>query len=224
MRILVVEDETDTQDFLNERLKEKGFAVDVADTGSRGLYYAKTNEYDLILLDYGLPEKNGFAICEELRMDGNTTPIIMISVSDAVQYKIRGLTTGADDYVSKPFYFEELYARIQAILRRPTTIQSTTLFIDDLVLDSAKQIVLRTDKPIYLTRKEFALLELLLKHKGVVVTRGMIMEHIWDLDLDPFSNTIETHVLNLRRKIEHPEKTKLIHSVPGRGYKIDLTR
>lgn len=224
MRILIIEDETDTQDFLKERLKEKGFAVDIAGTGSRGLYYAKTNDYDLILLDYGLPEKNGFAVCEDLRANGKHTPIIMISVTDAVTYKIRGLTIGADDYVSKPFYFEELYARMQSILRRPKQIESTVLAIDDLVLDSAKQLVTRTDLPIYLTRKEFSLLELLLKNKSVVVTRGMIMEHIWDLDLDPFSNTIETHILNLRRKIEHPEKTKLIHSVPGRGYKIDLAR
>jgi DNA-binding response OmpR family regulator len=224
MRILIIEDETDTQEFLKGRLKEKGFAVDVASTGTRGLYYAKTNEYDLILLDYGLPEKNGFAICEELRTDGNSTPVIMISVTDTVNYKVRGLTIGADDYVTKPFYFEELYARIQTVLRRPAVVRSTVLTIDDLTVDLSKQTVTRGDKQIYLTRKEFSLLELLMKHKTVVVTRGTIMEHIWDLDLDPFSNTIETHILNLRRKIEHPEKTKLIHSVPGRGYKIDLAR
>ncbi len=224
MRILVIEDDSDTQDFLEERLKERGFVVDIADTGTRGIFLAKTNEYDLIILDYGLPEKNGFVVCEELRNNAIATPIIMLSVTDAVQYKIRGLTIGADDYVSKPFYFEELYARIQSILRRPSIIQSTVFSIDDLLLDTARQTVIRGDKTINLTRKEFSLLEFLLKHNGVVVTRGMLMEHIWDADLDPFSNTIETHILNLRKKIEHPTKPKLIHSVSGRGYKIDVVR
>jgi two-component system OmpR family response regulator len=224
MRILVIEDDSDTQDFLRECLKEKGFAVDTADTGTRGLYYAKTNEYDLILLDYSLPEKNGFAVCEELRTAGINTPIIMISVTDAIKHKVRGLTVGADDYISKPFYFEELHARIQAILRRPRSMESRLLCIDDLVLDTDKQIVTRAMVPIYLTRKEFSLLEYLLKFKSVVVTRGMIMEHIWDLALDPFSNTIETHILNLRRKIEDPAKIKLIHSIAGRGYKIDVVK
>jgi DNA-binding response OmpR family regulator len=223
MRILVIEDDTDTQDFLNERLKERGFAVDMANNGSRGVFLAKTNEYDLILLDYGLPEKNGFLVCEEIRQN-STVPIIIISATDAVNYKVRGLTVGADDYVSKPFYFEELYARIQAVLRRPTDIQSTVFTIDDLVLDIARQTVTRENKPVNLTRKEFALLEFLLKHNGLVVTRGMLMEHIWDSDLDPFSNTIETHILNLRKKIEKPSKNKLIHSVSGRGYKIDLIK
>jgi DNA-binding response OmpR family regulator len=224
MRILLIEDDTDTQDFLRERLQEKGFAVDVASTGSRGVYFAKTNDYDLILLDYGLPEKNGFVVCEEIRASGRYVPIIMISVNDAVDYKVRGLTIGADDYVSKPFYIEELLARIQTVLRRPAIIESVLLSIDDLVLDTNRQIVTRSGIPIYLTRKEFSLLEYLLKHAGLVVTRGMLMEHIWDVDLDPFSNTIETHILNLRRKIEAPSKIKLIHSVPGRGYKIDLAR
>lgn len=221
MRILIIEDDTDTQEFLKERLKERGFAVDIAGTGTRGVFMAKTNEYDLILLDYDIPEKNGFLVCEEVRAL-TATPIIMISVTDAVNYKVRGLNAGADDYISKPFYFEELYARIQAILRRPSNIQSTIFSIDDLTLDTSRQTVVRGGKSIHLTRKEFALLEFLLKNTGMVVTRGMLMEHIWDADLDPFSNTIETHILNLRKKIERPDKPKLIHSISGRGYKIDL--
>jgi DNA-binding response OmpR family regulator len=224
MRILLIEDDTDTQEFLEARLKEEGFAVDSASTGTRGIYLATTNQYDLILLDYGLPEKNGFAVCEEIRKDGKTTPIIMISVSDAVAFKVRGLTIGADDYVTKPFYIEELLARIQVVLRRPGLIASDILTIDDLVLDISKQTVTRTGVPIYLTRKEFSLLEFLLKNCSVVMTRGMLMEHIWDVGLDPFSNTIETHILNLRKKIEDPSKIKLIHSVSGRGYKIDLVK
>ncbi len=224
MRILLIEDDTDTQEFLARRLKEKGFVVDIAQTGTRGIYYAKTNEYDLIILDYGLPEKNGFAVCEEIRRSGKHMPIIMISVSDAARYKVRGLTVGADDYLAKPFQFEELLARIAAIMRRPSQLASTVHTIDDLCLDAEKQTVTRANTPIYLTKKEFSLLEYLLKHSGTVVTRGMMMEHIWDIALDPFSNTIETHILNLRRKVETPGKTKLIHSIPGRGYKIDTVR
>lgn len=221
MRILLIEDEPDTQEFLKERLKEQGFAVDAASTGTRGIYLAKTNNYDVIVLDYGLPEKNGFTVCEEIRKE-SMVPIIIISVTDAPDYKVRGLNIGADDYLPKPFRFEELYARIQAILRRPSTFQSNTFTIDDLVLDSSKQTVKRGGKTIHLTRKEFALLEYLLKHQGIVVTRGMLMEHIWDVELDPFSNTIETHILNLRKKIEDSTKPKLIHSVSGRGYKIEV--
>lgn len=224
MRILVIEDEPGAQEFLTMRLNEKGYAVDVADTGAQGLYLARTNQYDVILLDYGLPKKNGFVVCEELRSEGNHTPVIMMSVTDGVPYKVKGLDSGADDYVSKPFYFEELDARIHAVLRRPQVMASTVLTIDDLVLDSTRQLVTRAGIPVYLTKKEFSLLEYLLQHKTEVLTRGMIMEHIWDLDLDPFSNTIETHILNLRKKIERQHHTKLIHSVPGRGYKIDLVR
>lgn len=224
MRILLIEDDTDTQDFLSERFKEKGIAVDIAGTGTRGVYFAKTNEYDAIFLDYGLPEKNGMIVCEEIRSFGKHTPIIMISVTDAIVSKVRGLEVGADDYVTKPFYFEEAYARMQAILRRPKRLEGTVYAIDDLRLDASRQIVSRGNVPIYLTKKEFSILEFLLKHSGEVVTRGMLMEHIWDLDIDPFSNTIETHVLNLRRKIEKPEKIKLIHSITGRGYKIDLVK
>jgi DNA-binding response OmpR family regulator len=224
MRILIIEDEIEAQEFLTERLKEKGYAADIAATGTDGVYKARTNEYDLILLDHGLPEKNGFMVCNEIRQMGNNTPIIMMSVSDSVPYKVKGLGTGADDYISKPFYFDELYARMQAVMRRPTLLSSDQMSIDDLVLDTGKQVVTRGGLPIYLTRKEFSLLEFLLKHKTLVVTRGMIMEHIWDLGLDPFSNTIETHILNLRKKVENPVKLKLIHSVPGRGYKIDLAK
>ncbi len=224
MRILLVEDDSDTQKFLKGRMKEKGFVVDCASDGNRGVYLAKTNDYDLIVLDYGLPEKNGMLVCQEIRSSGTHTPIIMISVTDTITSKVRGLTLGADDYVTKPFYFEELYARMQAILRRPKKMQGSMYVMDDLKLDIDHQTVTRADVPVYLTRKEFSLLEYLFKHAGEVVTRGMMMEHIWDVSLDPFSNTIETHILNLRRKIEKPSKTRLIHSIPGRGYKIDLKK
>jgi two-component system, OmpR family, response regulator len=224
MRILVIDDDIDTQTFLKNRLEEKCFAVDTASDGERALYIARINEYDIILLDYMLPYKNGYELCATLRREGNHTPIIMISATIDVPHKISGFRSGIDDYVTKPFYFEELLARIQAILRRPKAQQSTTLKIGELILDTATQKVSVGKQEVYLTRKEFSLLEYLLQHAGTVVSRGTIMEHVWDSNLDPFSNTIETHILNLRKKINSGSKQKFIHSVPGRGYKIDLLR
>jgi DNA-binding response OmpR family regulator len=224
MRILLIEDDLDTQEFLKTRLQEKCFAVDATDDGSTALYLAHTNEYDVILLDYALPNKNGFEICKELRKSEYHVPIIMISVTLDIEHKVQGFNLGIDDYLTKPFFFDELYARIQAVLRRPKLRQNTQLMIDNLSLDTAKQRVIRGKQTIYLTRKEFSLLEYLLLHVGTVVSRGAIMEHIWDMTLDPFSNTIETHILNLRKKIDKTPYRKLIHSVPGRGYKIDLIR
>lgn len=224
MRCLIVEDDIDTQEYLQSRLEEKCFAVDATADGEQALSFAQTNDYDIIMLDYDLPKKNGFEICEELRESGITTPIIMISVTDDIPHKVVGFTLGADDYVKKPFYFDELYARIQAILRRPRPQQKSILSIDDLILNTATQQVHRGARTVYLTRKEFSLLEYLLRNSGSVISRGTIMEHIWDATLDPFSNTIETHILNLRKKIDRPAQQKLIHCVPGRGYKIDLQR
>jgi two-component system, OmpR family, response regulator len=226
MKLLIIDDDSDMLLFLKTRLEEKGFAVDTANDGERGSYRARTNEYDLILLDYSLPNKDGFTICREIRTHPEnkraSTPIIMISVISDVPYKIEGLNTGADDYVAKPFFFDELFARIQTILRRPAIRESAVITIDDLVIDSDKQEVRRGGERIYLTRKEFSLLEYLAKNAGRVVSRGTITDHVWDMTLDPFSNTIETHILNLRKKVEHKDKRKLIHSVPGRGYKIDV--
>ena len=223
MRLLIVEDNSDFQKFLKTRLEEKCFAVDTADDGARGLALAKHNAYDLILLDYSLPEKNGYEICAELRERGLETPIIMISGTGDVLHKVDGFNIGLDDYIVKPFFFEELLARITAVLRRPKTQSNSIISFDDLELDAARQKVTRAEKSIYLTRKEFALLEYLLKNSSNVVTRGEIMEHVWNTELDEFSNTIETHILNLRKKIDTPKKHKLIHSVPGRGYKMDLS-
>lgn len=224
MRILLVEDDDDARAFLQSRLEEKCFAVDAVSTGERALKEARLNEYDLILLDYSLPEKNGFEVCETLREEHNTTPIIIISATHEVPHKVKGFMVGIDDYVTKPFFFEELYARIHAILRRPKAQEPTILTIDNLTLNTLKQEVTRGKISIYLTRKEFSLLEYLLKHQGIVVSRGAIMEHIWDVSLDPFSNTIETHILNLRKKIDQTPHKKLIYSVPGRGYKIDMRK
>lgn len=228
MRILIIEDDADTLSFLQKCLKEKGFAVDTTSDGETGSYLARTNDYDVILLDCGLPKKNGAAVCKEIREQEHPerkhTPIIMISVGRELTDKVGGLSIGADDYVTKPFYFDEIFARIQAILRRPRQRQSAIFEVADLALDIDKQHVIRGKDSIYLTRKEFSLLEFLMRSAGKVVSRSALAEHVWDMNADPFSNTIETHILNLRKKVDKKYKTKLIHSVPGRGYKIDLQR
>lgn len=228
MRILIIEDDLDTAQYIKERLEEKCFAVDLAESGDAGLRLAQTSDYDLILLDYALPGKNGLAVCRELRNNRDparrSVPVIMISVTDEVSYKVEALNVGIDDYVTKPFFFDELYARIHAIMRRPRELQTGRFELDDLSLDVASQRVTRGKTSVYLTKKEFALLEYLIRNKGTVVSRGSITEHVWDMSIDPVSNTIEMHILNLRKKLELPRKRKLIHSVPGRGYKLDLEK
>ncbi len=225
MRILIVEDNPDFLQFLKFRLEEKSFVIDAVENGAYGLDLAKTNTYDLILLDYSLPEKTGGEICVELRALGARMPIIMISgTATSLPNKIDGFNIGVDDYLVKPFYFEELLARINALLRRPPLKYDPVISFDDVALDTARQTVTRAGISVYLTRKEFALLEYLLRRAGNVASRGELLEHVWDSDTDLFSNTIETHIMNLRKKIDAPRKRKLIHSVPGRGYKLDTKK
>lgn len=224
MRILVVEDDKETRDFLKASLEEESFVVDTAEDGEKGFNMGRINDYDLILLDHILPNKDGLEISHGLRKSGKHTPILMLSVKSELDHKVSLLDHGADDYVTKPYSFKELLARIRAILRRPKDLTTDALQIEDMVLDSRAQTVFRNNKSIYLTRKEFILLEYLMRNKGKVVSRGMIMDHVWDSGADPFSNTIEAHILNLRKKIDVGFKKKLIHSVPGRGYKIDISK
>lgn len=220
MRILIVEDESGISDPLKAGLEAEYFAVDVAPDGERGSFLARTNEYDLIILDNILPKKNGSLVCEEIRHAGSTTPIIMLSSLAEAEKKVELLNKGADDYLAKPFSFEELLARVRALLRRQPVLAEEILTVDDLVLDTSKHRVTREGKEIYLTRKEFMLLELLLRNKNIAVSRARILEHVWDASIDPFSNTIEAHILNLRRKIDTEGKKKLMHTLPGIGYKI----
>jgi DNA-binding response OmpR family regulator len=222
MRILIVEDDKETGEFLKSSLEAELFSVDHAVDGEEGSYLARTNDYDLIILDNGLPKKSGSQVCREIREAGKTIPIIMLSVQSELPTKLELFTAGVDDYVTKPFHFEELLQRIKAVLRRPKQIVAEVIRIGDLEIDSNKYSVHRSEKEIYLTRKEFQLLEYLVKNQGNVVTRGMIMEHVWDRQGDLFSNTIETHILNLRKKIDHSSEKKLIQTIPGRGYKIAL--
>ena len=219
MRILVIEDEKEINAFLKLSLESECFIVDVAEDGERGSFLARTNEYDVIILDNILPKKIGLDVCKEIRASGKTTPIIVLSVKSETTTKVDLLNAGADDYLIKPFSLDELLARIRALLRRPQQIEDEILEIDDLSLDTKRHTVKRATKEIYLTRKEFILLEYLMKNRSIVLSRGMILEHVWDMNADPFSNTIESHILSLRRKIDAKGK-KLIQTVPGRGYKI----
>ncbi len=222
MRILLVEDEQQIADFLSMSLEAESFAVDVANNGIRGAELAFANNYDLIILDNQLPGKNGLEICKETRAHGKKCPIIMLSVLGETNMKVDLLNAGADDYLIKPFSLQELLARIRALLRRPRSLETNILAVDDLVLDSERHMVKRGKKEMVLTRKEFGLLRFLMKNEGTALTRGMIMEHVWDMKADPYSNTIESHMVTLRKKIDHKQRRKLIHTVPGIGYKLGV--
>ncbi|MES3030837.1 MAG: response regulator transcription factor, partial [Patescibacteria group bacterium] len=190
MKILIVEDDEGIRSFLKKSLETEFHSTDTASTGSDGSFLARTSSYDVIILDHSLPVKNGLNVCQEIRNAGVETPILFLTVHRDIQRKVSALNKGADDYMTKPFSFEELHARIQALARRPPKLESTLLRVGDLVLDTKKQSALRTSIPIYFTRKEYNLLEYLMKNKGVVVSRAMLMEHVWNADSDPFSNTI----------------------------------
>lgn len=221
MRLLIIDDDPHMRETLAERLGRETFAIDTAADGEKGSYLARTNLYDAILLDNLLPKKNGLEVCEEIRQAGKSMPILVISVNGTYEEKVKFLDRGADDYITKPFSFRELRSRIRAHLRRPYEIKAPVMVLGDISLDSNKQKVTKHGKEIYLTRKEFLLLECLMRQKGDVLSRGTIMEHVWNDEGDPFSNTIEAHILNLRRKIDN-DKKKLIKTVPGRGYKFDI--
>jgi DNA-binding response OmpR family regulator len=223
MRTLIIEDDVNLARQLRKNLEAQTFAVDTATNGEDGSYLARVNDYDIIILNNSLPKKNGAEVCRDIRKANKTMPIIIISETNDVCEKINLLREGADDHMIKPFSFEELTARIQAVLRRPALKHKPVLDIDVVKLDCHNQEVTRGEKRVYLTRKEFALLEYLMRNKGSVVSRSMIMEHVWNDETDPFSNTIESHILNLRKKIDS-KRRRLIHNIPGRGYKIDVLK
>ena len=219
MRILIIEDEKKITDFIKRGLKEEGYAVDTAADGENGFFLAKTNNYDLVLLDLMLPKMDGIMVCKRLREEKVFSPIIMLTAKDAVKDKVAGLDVGADDYLTKPFAFEELLARIRVILRKKSEHeQMTRLQVGDLSLDLTTHKVTRAGREIELTSKEFALLEYLMRNAGKVVTRTMISEHVWDIDFDTFTNVIDVYINYLRNKIDSGAKKKLIQTVRGRGY------
>lgn len=218
MRILLVEDEANAARMLAKGLREQSFAVDVAADGETALYQSSINDYDLIILDVMLPRKSGFEVCREVRKTGSSVPILMLTARDAVQDRIVGLDNGADDYLTKPFDFHELLARVRALLRRGQTLHPATLEIADLTIDTRGRRVKRANRSIDLTAKEYALLEFLARHAEEVVGRAQIAEHVWENDFDPFSNLIEVYMQRLRRKIDEGHSQKLLRTQRGEGY------
>lgn len=218
MRVLLVEDEARIAHFVAKGLREQSYAVDVASSGEEALYQAAITGYDLVILDVMIPPPDGFAVCKELRSSGQTMPILMLTARDAVDDRIRGLDRGADDYLTKPFEFGELLARLRALLRRSRTLQPTRLVVADLVVDTAGQTVRRSGKAIPVTAKEYALVEFLVRNAGRVVGRAEISEHVWDEEFDPFSNLIEVYINRVRRKIDAGFAKPLLHTRRGAGY------
>jgi len=220
MRILVVEDEKRLADFIKKGLEEQHYIVDVAYNGKDGEYYALTNDYDLLVLDILLPKQDGWITCKNIRKANVDIPIIMLTALDDVSDRIKGLDYGADDYITKPFEFDELLARVRAHLRRRYNFSSRTIKIDGLQLDTHERKVIKDGEIIELTNKEFALLEYLMINKNYVVTRTMIAEHVWDIHFDTGSNVIDVMVNYLRKKLESDKEKPIIHTVRGMGYII----
>jgi heavy metal response regulator len=222
MRILVVEDEKKVAGFIKKGLEEEGYAIDVAFDGREGLLMALDGVHNLIVLDINLPKLDGLAVLQEFRKNHGTTPVLLLTVRAAIEDKVLGLDTGADDYLTKPFSFQELLARIRALLRRRVEAAPPLLQVADLTLDPARRIVSRGNKRIDLSTKEFALLDYFMRNPGRVLTRTMIAEHIWDYDFDPMSNIIDVYVNYLRKKIDAGREPKLIHTVRGVGYVLQV--
>ncbi len=218
MRILLVEDEVRMASFIERGLKEENYVVDVAYKGEDGAFLAAVNPYDLIILDVMLPDKNGFIICRELRQKKILAPILLLTARDSIKDKVTGLDAGADDYLPKPFAFEEFLARVRALTRRRSGKEDTTLRLADLELDQLTHKVKRSTREIILTPKEYALLEYFMLHANEVVTRTMISEHVWNEDFDSFSNVFDVYVHRLRSKIDQNFPKPLLHSVRGVGY------
>ncbi|HYU56697.1 MAG TPA: response regulator transcription factor [Actinomycetota bacterium] len=220
MRVLVVEDEVKMASLLSRGLKEEGYAVDVAATGQEGVWAATENPYDAIVLDVMLPDVDGFEVCRRLRETGRWAAVIMLTARDGVAHRVRGLDAGADDYLTKPFSFAELLARLRALLRRDAGERPVLLRAGDLTLDPATRRVTRGDAPVELTAKEFALLEYLLRHPDEVLSRTRLIEHVWDFAYEGDSNVVDVYVRYLREKIDRPFGRHSIETVRGAGYRL----
>ena len=221
MRILLVEDDATIAEFVARGLREAGFAVDRAVDGEEGLEAARTQDYDAAVVDLMLPKRDGLSVIEAMRAAGIITPVLILSARRSVDDRVRGLQAGGDDYLTKPFAFAELLARVQALVRRASrTPEATTLSHDDLVLDLLSRRVTRGGTPLDLRPREFALLEYLMRNAGKVVSKTMILSHVWDYSFDPQTNIVDVLVSRLREKIDRPFQKKLLHTVRGVGYVI----
>ena len=218
MKILVIEDEKKSAQFLEKGLKESGYEVDTAEEGNAGLRHALDGNYDLLILDIMLPGRDGLSILDEVRKAGKRTPVLFLTAKDTVDDRVKGLELGADDYLVKPFAFSELLARIRSVIRRGGSRQPELIKIGDLELDLFKQRAVRAGHKLELTPKEFALLSLLARRAGEPLTRALIAEQIWDMNFESDTNVVDVHVRRLRSKLDDPYPNKLVHTVRGVGY------
>ncbi len=218
MRILVIEDEPGVAGFVKKGLREASYAVDLSDNGTDGLRLACSSEYDAIVLDLMLPGKDGFTVLHELRSGGVRTPVICLTARDAVDDRVKGLDLGADDYLTKPFSFAELHARIRALLRRGQVVTANPIVVADLTVDVLARNVHRGQRRIDLSPNEYALLEYLARNAGQVLSRTMILEHVWDMNQDPMTNVVDVHINRLRKKVDTGFHPPLIHTIRGVGY------
>lgn len=222
MRILLVEDDKKTSAFIVKGLKQEGFAVDHVPDGKEGLHLASTEPYDAAVVDIMLPELDGLTLIEELRKQKVTIPVLVLSAKSSVGDRVKGLRAGGDDYLVKPFAFAELLARIQALMRRANSLpEPTKLTVGDLSMDLVRRRVFRAGRKIELQAKEFALLEFLMRNAGRVVSKTMIMEHVWDYNFDPQTNVVEARICRLREKIDRAFDKKLLHTIRGAGYVLE---
>jgi DNA-binding response OmpR family regulator len=219
MRALLVEDDASIADFVSRGLRESGFAVDQAADGEAGLEAALSGSHDVAIVDLMLPKRDGLSLIDELRRRGVSTPVLILSAKRTVDDRVRGLQAGGDDYLTKPFAFSELVARVQALVRRATrSPDPTTLAVGDIALDLLSRRVTRAGTPLDLRPREFALLEFLMRNAGRVVSKTMILSHVWDYNFDPQTNVVDVLVSRLREKIDRPFEKKLLHTVRGVGY------
>jgi DNA-binding response OmpR family regulator len=218
MKVLVVEDSPRMASVLKKGLSEELYVVDVAGDGTTGLHMARTGEYDLVLVDINLPEMDGFELTRRLRLDRQDVPVIMVTARDSVEDRVKGLDTGADDYLVKPFPFEELLARVRAVMRRPGTREKPVLQYGDIVLDPARGMAKRGDRLLNLSAREYRLLQVLMSNPGRIMTRSRLYESVWETEFDGSSNVLDVYVNYLRNKLEMDGEPRVIHTVRGRGY------
>jgi DNA-binding response OmpR family regulator len=223
MKILIVEDEPSLNLLLAQALRSENYIIDSARDGEEGSFLARTNSYDLIIMDYMLPKINGLEVIKEIRAEKISTPIIMLTVRSEIDDKVIVLGSGADDYLTKPFSMAELSARIKVLTKRPKINNKETFSCGQIVLDPESFSATNRNKPVSLTGKEYALLEFFVKHQGKVLSRTKLLEGVWDINGDPFSNTIEMHILKLRKKL-NDKKQKIISTLPGRGYRLEIPK
>ncbi len=224
MRILIIENDLKVKKFLNSGLQSQLYIVDSSSDGEQGLFFSRTNNYDLIILSCSLPKLSSQEILKTIREDKNSVPIIIISDNNNIDNKRIMYNLGADDYLTKPISIEELLLKIKAILNRPPQIKAKVLNLDNLSLNEQAKTVKRGSRKINLTNKEFNLLRFLFNRKGEVLTRTEIMEKVWDINADPLSNSIEAHIMNLRKKLNRAGEKNFIHTLSGRGYKLDISK